>query len=363
MRNLTKQKADACLQNVRQHCMRRQNRINNPDKLDRLLIEKDLKDGTLVIVQFSNKFYSDSLLSDLNDLCLKYDDNFSVRFYGHYQGSFDCKTLLKLPNIKALWLDCLLKADNLDVLTELKNLCCLSLGVFELKDTEIFQAYNFKNLTELIIGETRTKALNLKYLENFKALTFLIISGHTKNIEVVGELTNLQYLGLNSISKAPLDFVNRLKNLKSLHFVLGGRENLNEIAENEIETLEIIRVRAFNNFKNISNFKKLKNLVIEDQIQLTELHFDKENPNLHNFKLINCKTFKSLTGLDKLINLHQLRIYKTDIDFEKFIKQSLPKSLDILAFYTSKAKVDKEINQRLLSIGYTDGLPKQTTTA
>ena len=343
---------------VSSHCMRQQNRINNPEKIDRLLIDKDLKNGKLVIVQFSDKFYSDKILADLNELCLEYDDNFSVRFYGHYQGSFDCKTLLKLPNIKALWLDCLLKADNLEVLTDLKNLRRLSLGVFELKETEIFQANNLKNLKELIIGETRTKALNLQYLENYIDLNFLIISGHTKNIDVVGKLTELEYLGLNSISKVKLNFVNKLKRLKSLHFVLGGRENIDEIEENEIETLEIIRVRAFNSFKNISNFKKLKNLLIEDQIQLTELHFDKEISTLTDFKLINCKTFKSLTGLEKLNGLNQLRIYKTDINFDEFIKQQFPKSLDILAFYTAKTKIDKEIKERLLKSGYKDGLDR-----
>ena len=338
--------------------MRPQNRINNPEKIDRLLIDKDLKDGKLVIVQFSDKLYTDKILADLNELCLEYDDNFSVRFYGHYPGSFDCKTLLKLPNLKALWLDCLLKAENLEVVTELKNLRRLSLGVFELSETEIFQANNLKNLKELIIGETRTKALNLQYLQNFKDLNYLIICGHTKNIDVVGKLTELEYLGLNSISKVKLDFVNKLKKLKSLHFVLGERENLDEIEENEIETLEIIRVRAFNSFKNISNFKKLKNLQIEDQIQLTELHFDKEIPTLTDFKLINCKTFKSLTGLEKLNGLKQLRIYKTEINFDEFIQQQFPKSLDILAFYTSKTKIDKAIKERLLKLGYKDGLDR-----
>ena len=338
--------------------MRPQSRINNPENIDRLLIEKDLKDGKLVIVQFSDKLYPDKILSDLNELCLEYDDNFSVRFYGHYQGSFDCKTLSKLPNIKALWLDCLLKADNLEVLTELQNLRRLSLGVFELKETEIFKATNLKNLKELIIGETRTKALNLQYLESYKDLNYLIICGHTKNIDVIGKLTDLEYLGLNSISKVKLDFVNKLKSLKSLHFVLGGRENLDEIGENEIETLEIIRVRAFNSLKNISNFKKLKTLLIEDQIQLTELQFDKEISTLTDFKLINCKTFKSLTGLEKLSRLNQLRIYKTDINFEEFINQQFPKSLDILAFYTAKTKIDKGIKERLLKLGYKDGLDR-----
>lgn len=338
--------------------MRPQNRINNPEKIDRLLINKDLKDGKLVIVQFSDKLYSEKVLADLNELCLEYDDNFSVRFYGHYQGSFDCKTLLKLANIKALLLDCILKADNLEVLTELKNLRRLSLGVFELKETEIFQADNLQNLKELIIGETRTKALNLEYLENYTDLNYLIICGHTKNIDVVGKLADLEYLGLNSISKVKLNFVNKLKRLKSLHFVLGGQESLDEIEENEIETLEIIRVRAFNSLKNISNFKKLKTLFIEDQIQLTELHFDKEISTLTDFKLINCKTFKSLTGLEKLTGLNQLRIYKTEINFDEFIKQQFPKSLGILAFYTSKTKIDREIKERLIKLGYKDGFDR-----
>ncbi len=338
--------------------MRPQNRINDPEKIDRLLIDKELKDGKLVIVQFSDKIYSDKLLTELNELCLEYDDNFSIRFYGHYQGSFDGNTLLKLPNIKALWLDCLMKVDNLEVLTELKNLRRLSLGVFELKETEIFQADNLNNLKELIIGETRTKALNLQYLENYKNLNFLIINGHAKNIDVVGELKELEYLGLNSISKVKLNFVNKLKRLKSLHFILGGRENLDEIEENEIETLEINRVRAFNSFKNISNFKKLKSLVIEDQIQLTDLYFDKEIPTLTDFKLINCKTFRSVTGLERLSRLNQLRIYKTDINFDEFIKQDFPKSLDILAFYTAKTKNDKEIKERLLKLGYKDRIDR-----
>ena len=289
---------------------------------------------------------------------MTYDENFSIRFYGHSQGSFDCNTLSKLPNIKSLWLDCLLKADNLEVLTELKNLRRLSLGVFELKETEILQANNFQNLKELIIGETRTKSLNLKYLEKYKNLNYLIICGHTKNIDVVGKLTDLEYLGLNSISKVPLDFVNKLKKLKSLRLTLGGRENLDEIEENEIEILEIIRVRAFNSLKNISNFKNLEMLRIEDQIQLTGLHFDTELSMLNDIKLINCKTLKSMTGLKKLSHLNQLRIYKTEIEFDEFIKQIFPKSLNILAFYTAKTKVDKEIKEQLLRIGYKDGLDR-----
>ena len=186
--------------------------------------------------------------------------------------------------------------------------------------------------------------------ENYTDLNYLIICGHKKNIDAIGKLTSLTYLGLNSISNVPLNFVNNLKKLKTLSFVLGGRENLDEIEENEIETLQVIRVRAFNSLKNISNFKKLKSLQIEDQIKLEELHFDKEIASLKDFKLINCKKFKTLSGLENLKNLNQLRIYKTEINFKAFVKGPFPKSLDILAFYTSKLKIDKGIKEELLKL-------------
>ena len=332
--------------------MKTQKRIQNPKEIDPILIETELKAGKLVIVQFSDKLYTDQILHELNELCLKYDDNFSIRFYGHYKNSFDCNTLLKLPNVKALWLDCLLKADNLNVLTELQNLKRLSLGIYELKETEIFNTKNLQKLEKLIIGETKTKALNLEYLNNYVDLNYLILSGQTKNIEVIGSLTNLKYLGLNSISKVSLDFINKLENLKSLRFVLGGRENLDEIGINSIETLHIVRVRAFNSFRNIANFVKLKRLLIEDQIQLSELQFSEKLTEVEELTLINCKTLNSLTGLKYLKSLNLLKIIKTNISFEEHIKQSFPEKLEKFTFLTGKTKIDKEIKEHILKLGY-----------
>jgi protein phosphatase 1 regulatory subunit 7 len=332
--------------------MRPQNRITNPEKIERLLIDKDLKDGKLVIVQFSEKLYSDKILNDLNEICLEYDDNFSVRFYGHYQDSFDCKTLLKLPNIKSLWLDSLLKAENLELISDLKKLKRLSLGVFELKETEIFQAKNLQNLKELIIGETKTKALNLKYLENYKDLNHLIICGHTKNIDAVGELSELEFLSLNSIKKVPINFINKLKNLKTLKFILGSRDNLDEIEENKIENLEIIWVRGFNDLYCITNFPKLKSLRIEDEIQLPKIHFANIFPDLTNLKIINCKILETIKGLENLPKLNSLVVYQTKVDFDNFMLQELPKELKHLGFYTTKSKVDKKIKKALENKGY-----------
>jgi len=323
--------------------------------IDCAMIEKELKSGTHIIIQFYDNNYNDKMLSELNELCSKNNENFSIRFYGDYSSIFNCKTLEKISNVKSLYVDCLRKVENIESLTKLKHLQLLSLGVYELKDSEILKADNLKNLKELIIDETKTRGINLEYLKEYEKLERLFIFGHTKNIESIGHLSALEFLRLGSISKVSVDFINRLSKLKTLQFTLGGRENINELEENEIEDLEIIRVRGFNDFTNVTNFKKLRNLLIEDQIRLLELNFDRGLEELENLKILNCKTFTSLTGLENLPKLNQLRIYKANIDFNSFIKQKRPESLKILWFYTTKTKSNKEIIEELTKMGYSDG--------
>jgi protein phosphatase 1 regulatory subunit 7 len=333
--------------------MIRQNRIQNPTELDCQLIEQQIKSGWDVIVQFSDKLYTDKLLNEINNLCQHYGSQFGVRFYGH---TFDCKNLERIPDVKCLSLDCILEVKNLQVVTKLMNLERLGLGIFEMKETEILGAENLQKIKYLMLTNTKTKAFNLEHLRNYHNLTTLMVCGHTKNINSIGELSQLNQLNLNSISKVPLHFINKLKELKTLKIILGGRSNMEEIEKNDIENLEIVWVRGFSSFKNVSNFGKLKTLQIEDNIQLKELHFAEALKDLEYFRLLNCKTFTSITGLEKLKNLSHLRIYRTAIDFENFIRLPKPDSLKILAFYTTRAKTDTIIRERLKSMGYAEGL-------
>ncbi|TPE42814.1 hypothetical protein FJM65_15920 [Pontibacter mangrovi] len=317
-----------------------------------------MSEGKTVLIQFSEKVYDDKLLAELNKLCARYNELLEIRFYGHYEdkGYFDCKILEKLPDVKSLYMDCLYHVENLSFLPRLKHLHTLGIGFFELKDTEILNSDNLKSLQKLLLFDTRTKALNLEYLREYQKLKYLICCGHTKNVEAIGEIANLEYLSLNSISKVPIYFVNKLKKLKTLKFILGGRSDINEIEDNEIEELEIIRVRGFNEFKNTTSFGNLKKLQIEDQIQLTELVFDKPLHHLEEVAVLNCRNFALLKGLEKLESLKRLWIYKTSLDFDSLINSQLPKSLDVFGFYTSKARIDKDIQSRIKSLGYQNRL-------
>ena len=332
--------------------MRPFTRIDSPNSIDKILIESELKLGKEVILQFVNKSYTDEILADMNEMCLRFDESLCIRFYGHYSERFDCKFLLKIPNVKCLYIDCLESVDNLQIIKELLNLKSLSIGIFNIQDTEILNSTNLKGLTELKILETKTKAFNLEYLQEFKKLKSLVIGNHTKNIDAIGELSELEILSLCSVKKVPIDFVNKLKKLKTLNLILGSRNNLNEIEKNQIENLDIVWVRGFNDLSCISKFPKLKTLKIENEIQLFEVQFNNIFLELKDLKILNCKKLDKIIGLKNLPQLNSLIISRTNIDFNNFIRQELPKPLKHLGFYTAKLKVNKDIRIVLESKGY-----------
>jgi len=338
--------------------MKKHIRIQNPSVIDTMAIKQHVQSGDEVIVQFSEPIYDQELLGTLNVLCKELNDDLCVRFYGHYSGGFDCSVLQYLPDVKSLFVDCLLSVQNFGFLRRLHSLSRLNVGIFETTERNFLSWDNLRNLSYLCLVDIRTGSFDLQYLKNYQSLNTLFINGHTKNIEAVKYLSNLCELSLSILAKTRVGFINDLPNLRSLKFILGGRENLDEINNYSIEELEIIRVRGFKTFDNLSNFTNLRRLLIEDQIQLKTIVFNQELLYLTDLKILNCKSLSQIIGLRLLSNLRQLRIYKTNIDFDEFIKQELPEKLKILAFYTTKRKIDEKIAGRLNELGYSDGLQK-----
>ncbi|MGB4811769.1 MAG: hypothetical protein WBP13_04720 [Methylophilaceae bacterium] len=318
-------------------------RINNPSTLNSGSIATDLALGKEVILQFS-QMPSSRLLSEINALCALNTNQLTVRFFSGED--FDCALVKQLPNVKSLAVDCTMRASNVNALTELLFLTKLDLGIYELKDTDILAADNFKNLTHLSMGATKAKAFNLAHLKNLTQLTQLFIEGHTKNIQAISTLSKLSDLRLHGISKTTLDFINPLKQLKTLQLTLGGRENLDEIEHNTIEHLIIGRVRGFNSLNNLKNFNTLKHLSISEQIQLKALMLN-DCPSLLALSLHDCKTLSTLQGLAQLNALRYLRIFKTEIEFDTLVTNGFPKSLTHATFGSNKA-----IETKLLAMGY-----------
>jgi protein phosphatase 1 regulatory subunit 7 len=111
-------------------------------------------------------------------------------------------------------------------------------------------------------------------------------------------------------------------------------------------------VRGLKDLSCLDQFPKLKTLAIEDEKQLIGLHFRIEHPDLMDLKILNCKSLASVTGLQNLSSLQSIVIYQTSVEFKEFMKQKLPESLKSLGFYTTKSKIDSEIQAVLESMGY-----------
>lgn len=325
--------------------------VQDPEIIDEKLINERLLDHDEVRVQFSKPIYTKEILSQLNTLALTNSSKFKIRFYGSNNTGIDCEILDYIPNVKALSIDCTNKVKNINKLKQLKFLEKISIGISELEDLDILSYDNLKTVNKLSILDTRSKAFNLEFLRDYVNLTYLQIVGHTKNINSISNLKQLETLSLNSISKVPLDFINHLKSLKTLRIILGGRDNINEITQNTIENLDIIWVRGLNDLSALKNFKNLKNLLVQDEIKLKEISFPKLD-SLEDVKILNCKSLQLITGIEQLKSLNGFRVSKTAIDFEDFSTIKFPKNLKTLAFYTWKSKQDKIIRSRLNELGY-----------
>jgi protein phosphatase 1 regulatory subunit 7 len=256
--------------------------------------------------------------------------------------------------VRCLAVDCLQAADNLKTVTELQNLEELSLGVYQLNDPGLLGAANFFNLKVLAVSETKKRTLDLSHIAKYRRLQSLSISGHDKGLEAVSEAARIDNLQLaqarNTVS---LGFINRMASLRSLRLILGGRRNIDEIEHSGISSLSVIRVRGFESFAP-GKWPGLKHLHIEDQMQVRELHFSTANGPLSRILLLNCKQLERVTGLEHLSGLNEIRISRTAINLDDFLASGLPPNLQIFAFYTGKAELNRQLRARLDSLGYSE---------
>lgn len=328
--------------------------ITNPEKIDKCFIETEIDLGNNVIVQFEEITYDDEMLSELNILAKKLDRNFQIRFYGHDKKTLDCKTLLKVDNVKNLSINCLKKVKNFKELTKLENLEKLIIGIDDFKEVEILNSKNFKTIVELNLASSKNNGLNLEHLKNFKNLTYLGVSGSFKNTDSIGELTSLKTLYLSSISsKISLEFVNHINSLKHLYITLGNRESIDEINGENLETLKLLWIRNLKSLNNISRFKNLKYLQVENQSQIKTIEFDKEMESLERLGIINCKGLNNLIGVNNLVSLKMLVITRSPkLEFENIVNQKLPSTIELFNFITERKKIDKEIKEKIRALGY-----------
>jgi len=331
-------------------------RIQNPKSIDEEHLATLLASGVeTVVLQFVKaSAYDKRFLQQINRACGRFGVRLNVRFYGHYGSEFDCRNLSYLPSVRSLNLDCLMKVVNLDALFELTELEEFAFDVFESDVPRLLENNALARVRRLVLSETRKKNIDLAPLSDYRSLETLFLCSHTRHIESLAKIQCLQRLSLSGIGRSQkLGFIGSIDRLKTLSYILGGRDTADELAHEGLMELELLRIRGLSDI-NLKLFPRLERLRVEDQLQLRELDITPV-PHLRRLSVSNCKNLASLQGINKAAFLESLRIGQTALELEPILN-CVPASVRGLSLYGSSKKANDVRRERIKGLGLSEAL-------
>lgn len=248
------------------------------------------KQPRLTVLQCSERV-RDSVWRLINEHFCPLRPDVALRVYGHYSSVCDLRFARLLPNVRHFAADCLTRATSIEALTELPRLESLSLGIFELTDFSVLERLP-PGLVSLTLGATRSKRPSLAPLSNFRSLRELYLEGHSKDIEVLNELTELEDVTLRSVTTPDLQYLSRQRKLWSLDIKLGGIRGFAGIeGKDSIKYLELWQVRDLRKIDIVGSLPGLQNLFLQSLPHIESF------PGLTDSKALRRIVVENLKGL------------------------------------------------------------------
>ncbi|MFM6931339.1 MAG: hypothetical protein ACKOUT_03745 [Novosphingobium sp.] len=314
------------------------NRVTNPASLTVKQLLKACEERKKLIVQFSDpRACTPANLRVLNEACSTVGARLQVRFYGHYQSAFDAALLRSLPEVRDLAVDCLSAIENASAIYDLTMLEAFSFGVFNFDQPDFLDRIKTDHLRQLTLTANRKRNFDLSSLARARNLRVLYINGHWKNIEAIGDLSDLEAFQLSAFAKAhSLNFIRTISGLRKLTLILGGRPDIDDLASATLETLEIIRVRGLVNLGDLSRFPNLTALKVEDQLQIVRLNL--QEASLERLWLTNCKNLASLDGLELQTRLREFRASGVALEMDTLLDRDWPATMRSVKLFKNSRK-------------------------
>ena len=165
-----------------------------------------------------------------------------------------------------------------------------------------------EDLDSLTLGETKSpRQFSLTVLRRFPSLRTLYLEKHTKDIEVIGELAQLEDLTLRSITLPDLRILLPLQNLLSLDLKLGGTTNLELLPEiGRLRYLELWQIRGLEDISPISDVEHLQYLFLQSLTRVTALPDMRRLTTLRRVVIDTLKNLENLAPLRDAVALEQL---------------------------------------------------------
>jgi hypothetical protein len=251
----------------------------------------------LTVLQASEPV-GDSVWTLLNEHFFTARPDVELRIYGHYSKVCDLAFARRMTNVRRFAADCLMRAVNVEAIADIPKLESLSLGIFESKDFSVLERVP-SGLTVLRLSDTRSRKASLAPLNRFRSLRVLYIEGHSKDIEVLDGLRELEDVTLRSITTPDLKWLARLPRLWSLDIKLGGIRSFEGILGKEsLKYLEVWQVRELRDIGVVAVLPRLQNVFLQSLPHVTSLPTLRRSQALRRVVLENLKGLRDLTALE-----------------------------------------------------------------
>jgi hypothetical protein len=144
-------------------------------------------------------------------------------------------------------------------------------------------------------GANEEQGHSLLFLQRFPRLRTLHLEGHTKDIDVIGTLSQLEHLTLRSITLADLSILRPLNRLRSLEIKLGGTKNLGLLPEiGQLRYLELWMIRGLTDLGPIASVRTLQFLFLQALKKFATI------PSLARLPLLRRIHLQTMKGLAEL---------------------------------------------------------------
>lgn len=270
-------------------------------------IESLVGDPALRVIQTSAPV-SDSTWQALNDEFFSRRPDVELRVYGHYGLECDLSFASRMSNVRRFAADSLTKARNAEHIAEIPGLESLSLGIFELESFRVLDLVD-PGLTTLRLGATRSKKPDLSPVDRFKRLNVVYIEGHTKNIEVLAVLQDLEDVTLRSVTTPDLEYLRPLDKMWSLDLKLGGISSFSGIeGKPNLKYLELWQIRGLSKLDVLSDLPGLQNLFLQSLPRVEVIPSLERSRSLRRIRLMSLKGMSDFTALETAPGLEEFAL-------------------------------------------------------
>jgi hypothetical protein len=222
---------------------------------------------------------------------------------------------------------------NLSFLKHYPFLSGFQMDVYLLESTEGIECLP-DSLEFFGLGQTKSKKLSLGFLRRLSRLKDLYLDSHTKDIEVISNLSKLEQLTMRSITLPNLTLLLPLKNLWSLDIKLGGTKDLRLLPKiGDLKYLELWMIKGLQDVNVIAEITTLQNLFLQSLKNVMALPSFR---SLCSLRRVTLDTMKAITDLAPIADapaLEELLVVGANQlqpdDFKPFVGHATLKSATI----------------------------------